>query len=142
MRLLTLAGLWLASVGVAAQGNEGSVISPKEQPVSGYRFLTPETRALQDDAFANPGPPRVPAAPLASLGEPTTYGNSRPCFHETRCCSVVAAVQAHRAALSQLKNTTLWEYALERLIFLQQNYSGPHWDIIMHKHALKRIAFA
>ncbi len=55
MRLLTLAGLWLASVGVAAQGNEGSVISPKEQPVSGYRFLTPETRALQDDAFANPG---------------------------------------------------------------------------------------
>ena len=29
--------------------------SSHEQPISGYHFLTPQTRALQDDAFANPG---------------------------------------------------------------------------------------
>jgi sulfur-oxidizing protein SoxA len=53
--LLILIGLWLASAAIVAQGNDAPVITPVEQPVSGYRFLTPETRALQDDAFANPG---------------------------------------------------------------------------------------
>lgn len=50
-----LFGLWLASAAVAGQNNGAAVTLPLEQPVSGYRFLTPETRALQDDAFANPG---------------------------------------------------------------------------------------
>lgn len=50
-----LFGLWLASAAVAGQNNGTAVTPPLEQPVSGYRFLTPETRALQDDAFANPG---------------------------------------------------------------------------------------
>ena len=55
MRLLIFVGLWLASSAIAAQDNNGTVTAPFEQPVSGYRFLTPETQALQDDAFANPG---------------------------------------------------------------------------------------
>jgi sulfur-oxidizing protein SoxA len=55
VRLLIFVGLWLASSAIAAQDNNGTVTAPFEQPVSGYRFLTPETQALQDDAFANPG---------------------------------------------------------------------------------------
>ena len=29
--------------------------SPSDKPLSGYHFLTPETRAMQQDEFANPG---------------------------------------------------------------------------------------
>src|SRR5690606_38249276 len=33
----------------------GGIAQAQDAPVSGYNFLLPETRALQDDDFANPG---------------------------------------------------------------------------------------
>lgn len=55
MRLLNLAAVWFASLALLAEGLAAAETSSQEQPISGYHFLTPQTRALQDDAFANPG---------------------------------------------------------------------------------------
>ncbi len=55
MRLLNLAAVWLGSLAIVAPVYAGTMSSSHEQPISGYHFLTPQTRALQDDAFANPG---------------------------------------------------------------------------------------
>ena len=55
MRLLNLAAVWFASLALLAEGLAAAETSSHEQPISGYHFLTPQTRALQDDAFANPG---------------------------------------------------------------------------------------
>ena len=52
--LLILFGLSIATC--SRPPEPGPTTRPGPQPpVSGYAFLTPETQALQDDAFANPG---------------------------------------------------------------------------------------
>ncbi|KCZ94118.1 sulfur oxidation c-type cytochrome SoxA [Hyphomonas johnsonii] len=57
--MIRLSGLGLALVAVAActpaAPPETHLDAPFERLQSGYDFLTPETQALQDDTFSNPG---------------------------------------------------------------------------------------
>lgn len=45
----------LVSACKPAEPTENKLNGPFERPQSGYDFLTPETQALQDDTFSNPG---------------------------------------------------------------------------------------
>ena len=103
MGLLILIGLWLASAAIVAQGNDAPVIPPVEQPVSGYRFLTPETRALQDDAFANPGYLWV-AAGAEAYQENLGTGSCKSCHGERGMVGVATRYPGFDEGAQRLMN--------------------------------------
>ena len=79
----------------------------RADPVSGYDFLSPETRALQDDDFANPGMLWV------GIGQrlwdaPAGKGSCRSCHGAAENLRGVGAVYP------------LWDTELERVISLEQ----------------------
>ena len=98
-----LFGLWLASAAVAGQNNGTAVTPPLEQPVSGYRFLTPETRALQDDAFANPGYLWV-AAGAEAYQKTHGTGSCKSCHGEKGMVGVAARYPRYDGEAQSLLN--------------------------------------
>lgn len=83
--LLPLAGI-LVAFGAASVFGQGEAAPPR----SGYDFLTPESQALQDDDFANPGMLWVETG-IALWGEANSAGQSCASCHDEAAMQGVAA---------------------------------------------------
>lgn len=103
-----LAGLLLAGAGIAAAQQDLSAYIQGDRR-SGYTYLTPETRALQDDEFANPG--------MLWVDEGAKLWNAQP--PGAKSCA-----GCHNDAASSMKGVAArypaWDAEQKRVISLEQ----------------------
>ncbi len=85
-------------------------IAYAEQPVSGYEFLTPETRAMQDDDFENPGMSAV--------------DDGRALFHQSnadgKSCAGCHGINGSKLSTKHIAKYPVYSKELQRPITLQR----------------------
>lgn len=97
------------------------------EPVSGYEFLTPETRAMQDDEFENPGMVAVERG-----GE--LFREHRP--DEEYACADCHDSDGGKLDKKKLASYPLYDESQRRLITLQDQVSHC-WEIQMDRFPLE-----
>lgn len=98
-----------------------------EQPLSGYQFLSPETRAMQDDEFENPGMMAV------DRGERLFYEHRE---YEEHACVDCHGGETVRFNLERIASYPLYDETQGGLVTLQGqvNYC---WEINMDRFPLQ-----